>query len=411
MLSLSQALEIDTPFYELVQLLSPSHFSLDSIPQDHWPYIVSFANRMRVIPLLFFMLKQNQKIQPPPEILEELRSMYHMNSGRNLTISRELGRMLTSFDENAIRVMPLKGAYLAYAVYERPSVRQMLDLDLMVRWEDMAKAIATLQSLGYHATEKFSVSDECRRFDHHGPGYYIHSSGVKVELHWNVIDAHSIGEREIALGEIFLSRARPGMLVGAKTYLMTHEDLIFHSAIHQTVHHTFNLGIREFYDIEQIYNKFRGHIDWERLFVLARDLTLERPLLLTLALTDLITGSDILETVKQKGFSSEIPDCYLIEAIGEIQRKDTRHSVSFKISNSKPGILKLIRPTLNRIFLSRESMALKYHLPSDSLMIYLFYPYRLYDLIIHYGPDLCGEYFSSSQEKRNRDFWKWMYGE
>ncbi|WP_319538097.1 nucleotidyltransferase family protein [uncultured Methanospirillum sp.] len=408
MIPLSHIFEDGNSFFELIQLLSPDHFRRDSIPDDHWPQIISCADRMRVIPLLCYILKQYDGIQLPTEISHTLMARYLANGGRNLMLSSELKRILNAFDTNAMQVVPLKGAYLAYAVYERSSMRQMLDLDLMVKWEDMPKAITILETLGYIATGAFHWDEECRRFDHHGPGYR-HPSGSMVELHWNIIDAHSIGEREIAIGEIFLLRARPGFLLETKTYLLTPEDLILHSVIHQTLHHIFHLGIREFYDIKQIYEKFHDNINWGLLISSAKELKIERPVILILTLTDLITGSDITKKMSREGFTCEIPDQYLIAALSEIEQENSACSVSFRLSHSKKGILGLIYPALNRVFLSRKSMQMKYQVPSDSLRIYLCYPHRLFYLICHFGPNLINEYFSS-HENGNKHFWNWLYG-
>jgi hypothetical protein len=408
MFQLSHIFEEDNPFFELIQLLSPAHFRPKSIPDDHWPHIISCADRMRIIPLLFYTLKHYGEIQLPTEISHTLRARYLANGGRNLMLSSELKRILDAFDTNAMQVVPLKGAYLAYEVYERPSMRQMLDLDLLVKWDDMPKAITILETLGYIATGTFHWDDECRRFDHHGPGYW-HPSGSIVELHWNIIDAHSIGEREIAIGEIFILRARPGFLLETKTYLLTPEDLILHSVIHQTLHHTFHLGIREFYDIKQIYEKFHDNINWGLLISSAKELKIQRPVMLILILTDLITGSDITKKMNQEGFPYEIPDQYLISALNEIEQENSAYSVSFRLSHTKKGILGLIYPTLNRVFLSRKSMEMKYQLPSNSLRIYLCYPHRLFYLIFHFGPNLMSGYFSP-HEYGNKNFWKWLYG-
>jgi len=408
MIPLSHIFEDDNSFFELIQLLSPDYFRPKSIPDDHWPQIILCAERMRVIPLLFYTIKQFPGIQPPTVIYDTLMAKYLANGGRNLMLSHELKRILDTFDTNTIQVIPLKGAYLAYAVYERFSIRQMLDLDLLVRWEDIPKAITILEALGYIATGTFHWDEECRRFDHHGPGYR-HPSGSMVELHWNIIDAHSIGEKEIAIGEIFLLRAQPGLLLETKTYLLTPEDLILHSVIHQTLHHTFHLGIREFYDIKRIYEKFKDSIDWGLLISSAKELKIERPVMLILTLTDLITGSDITKKLIQEGFTCEIPDQYQIAALGEIEQENSAYSVSFRLSHSKTGILGLIRPTLNRVFISRKSMQMKYQVPSDSLRIFLCYPHRFFYLISQFGPNLINEYFSP-HEHGNKHFWKWLYG-
>lgn len=408
MISLSRVLEADIPYYNLIQLLHPTHFRPESIPYENWDQIIGYAEQMHVIPLLFYILKQNQHIQPPTATYDSLLLAYLTNGGRNLTLTNELSKILKLFDTNAIPVIPLKGAYLAHTVYELPSLRYMMDIDLLVKWEDITKSITILESLGYSANSSYHLNDECHRYDHHGPGF-IHPSGTKVELHWNISDTFSVGERGRELGEKLWLLAQPGVFLETKAYVLPPEILIFHCAIHQTIQHAFNLGIREFFDIERIYLTYRDEIDWNYLISFSREMKFERPVLLTLALTDLITGSHISDELKKNGYIHEIPDRYLIDAVGEIARGGKAKDVSFRIAQTNPGLLKLIQSIVKRVFLCPETMEIKYQIPADSPRIYLYYPYRFYDLVTRLGPGLFREYWSLSKKTGTQPFWEWIY--
>ena len=196
---------------------------------------------------------------------------------------------------------------------------------------------------------------------------------------------------------MFWLRAKPGDILGAKAYFLTPEALIFHSAIHQTIHHIFNSGIRDFYDIERMYRKFRDDIDWTFLLSSANEMKLKQPLLLTLALTDIFTGSDITDELKRKGIDIAIPRQYLFFAVDEIVRGGPTYSTAIRVGQMKHGPLERIRCYVDWIVPSRKAMEVKYQVPSESRIIYLYYPYHLYDLTIRFGMlfrDYC--------------FWKWM---
>ena len=108
---------------------------------------------------------------------------------------------------------------------------------------------------------------------------------------------------------------------------------------------------------------------------------------------------------------NEIPDRYLIAAVGEIALGGKSKNVSLRIAQTNPGLLVLIRSTVKRVFLSPETMEIKYQVPADSLRIYLCYPYRLFDLVTRLGPNLVREYWSLSKKKGTQPFWEWMYEE
>ncbi len=407
MISIMDVYKSNKPFLELIQILSPNYCENEPVPDADWVLIIEYAKEMQVIPLLFFMLKQKTGITPPADINNQLKSIYLANSNRNLFLTYDLIRILNLLDKNAIPAIPLKGAYLAHVVYEGPSARHMTDLDIMVRWEDITKAVVLLETLGYVINEKYKINEEYRRSNHHLP-IFTHSSGTIVEIHWNILKPLNKSESGKVIEEILWLQAKPGDIMGAKAYVMTPEFLIIHSAIHLTMHHLFNLGIRDFYDVEHIYRKFRGDINWEFLISSAKKIKLERPVLLTLALTDIITGSDILDELNKKGINCQIPSQYLRDSLEMVVQGGPIYNVSLRGVKKNPGLLAIVNTTVNRILISRKMVGMKYRIRADSLMIYLYYPKYLYDLYLRYGLDLFREALYLDYKKEHQGFWEWM---
>lgn len=409
MITLTNIHGLPRSFDMLLRILHPAGVFPESISDDDWVSIVETARKMQVIPLLHVSLGQKRLFHPPSGISRQLKGLYKANGFRNLIYTRDLTKIFSAFHKNAIAAIPLKGAHLAHEVYTDPSVRQMTDLDIMVHWEDVPRTVDLLKTLGYEAEEKISLDDEKRRYDHHGPALF-HPSGTKVEVHWNITDDFNVGTRGKAFDELSWHDARKRAFLGSDAFLLSPEMLILHCVVHTTLHHSLNFGIREFFDIEQICRKYQGSIDWNYLFQNAAITGCTRPLLLILALTDLVTGSGIAEDVKRTGFVIDISESYVLAALHEIASEKNDKSVFFRISrtNQTPGIL--FRSTLKRLFLSRKTMEEKYHVRSDSFVIYLCYPYRFCDLIIHYAPGLVREYWNGSKESENSGLWEWIYG-
>ena len=62
-----------------------------------------------------------------------------------------------------IPVMPLKGALLAYWVYDDPSERRVSDVDLLVPEKSFEAAIAKLAGQGYHAEPAIQTHERTLR--------------------------------------------------------------------------------------------------------------------------------------------------------------------------------------------------------------------------------------------------------
>ena len=141
---------------------------------------------------------------------------------------------------------------------------------------------------------------------------------------------------------------------------------------------------------------------------MAKKIKLERPVLLTLALTDIITGSDILDELNKKGINCQIPSQYLRDSLEMVVQGGPIYNVSLRGVKKNPGLLAIVNTTVNRILISRKMVGTKYRIRADSLMIYLYYPKYLYDLYLRYGLDLFREALYLDYKKEHQGFWEWM---
>lgn len=390
------------PLDPLFRLLSPSNTDPGPETMEEWEIVLHYADRMKVIPLLFYMVKQKPEISPPPAIHEKLRSVYLANASRTLVFTYELERILTTLDERGIPAIPLKGAYLTHTVYERPALRQMIDLDILIQWENMDEAIRLLELIGYVPISKPALDAIYREKYHHFP-IFLHPSGVRVELHWNITHHRQLGDRATYIEKLFWDSARISDFLSTKAWILPPEILILHGVIHQTVHHVYNNGIREFYDIERIYRTYKGTVNWENLWNIAQEINLQKQLAVTLTLTDRIVGTDLLEEMKRTGYRIEIPKSRINYALTEIMRGKGENKVIAWLSLADPSSREWIRTILTNTFISRELMEEKYSISSGSSLLYVYYLYRVADLLIHQGPGLLRQYIVSRNKNPGND--------
>jgi Uncharacterised nucleotidyltransferase len=153
-----------------------------------WDFFVEAATRHGLLPLAYKHLSASFSGSVPAAALGRLRSLCRDNAARNLFLTGELRRVLDAFDAAGVVGVPYKGPALAVAAYGDPSLRQSLDLDVLVRPRDVERATSALLGLGYGRTlllrdyqeEGFKRISYVRLFVPQG------GEGFGLELHWNV---------------------------------------------------------------------------------------------------------------------------------------------------------------------------------------------------------------------------------
>ncbi len=128
---------------------------------------------------------------PLRNLLTVLAPAYYETLARNTLLLRELARILEAFDAAGIETIVLKGAALAQTVYEDIGLRPMNDIDLLVRPEDVEKAVAIMRRLDYQLNAPPEHRRGMWKTIHYDYPLKHRDDGLLVELHWNVIGPHS----------------------------------------------------------------------------------------------------------------------------------------------------------------------------------------------------------------------------
>lgn len=118
------------------------------LPADdaEWNALLPLALAHGVGPLLFANLRERVL---PVRARDQLRLVYLSNALRNEKLLTEQKRILDAFSTKSLAAWPLKGPQLSQKLYSDPAVRQVADLDLLIRPGDLAACDGVLQSLGY----------------------------------------------------------------------------------------------------------------------------------------------------------------------------------------------------------------------------------------------------------------------
>jgi len=160
---------------------------LDIIPKiKYWDWIFECASRNSIAPLMFYNLQKSGTITNcPMEFSEKLNITYKTEVLRKLKIRGVFSEISQKLYLNNIMIMPLKGIILQHEIYIEPSLRPMIDIDILIREIDTEKAINLLLDMGCKET----VYSESRFIDslkHHYPPLFY--KGISVELHRSLVD-------------------------------------------------------------------------------------------------------------------------------------------------------------------------------------------------------------------------------
>lgn len=325
--------------------------------------------------------------------MDQLRAAYHGNLARNMFLYAELRRILEALRDKDMKVIALKGAALAKTVYGDIGLRQMSDIDILVKKEDLPKALELLFQMGYGLcnnqeaqNQNIHIKELIKTYSRHVPAL-SHPQGIqKLDIHWTIPDSpfniEGLWERAITI-----------KIDKADVQVLSLEDLLLHLSLHTSVHHKFNdHGLKQLYDIAITINRHFHEIDWNQLLLHAYKWRTEKYLYLTLLLSREILGAKVpdgmLHALKPATFNETI----LLEAQKRILFQKTEKSDKKSSFEGIPHLDK-IHPDYNlskkisfifkRIFIPSEELANLYSLPTSSWCIYLYYFVRFFSRLYH----------------------------
>jgi hypothetical protein len=281
---------------ELLLLCARTHMEPDTAQRVRrliearidWNYLIRQALYHGTIPLLFWNLNRISPEAIPQTILGQLKNAFNAIAGLNLSLTRELIKILNLFGDAGIRALPYKGPVLAAAAYGNLSLRHFSDLDILLAREDILKAKEVLTRQGYRPKLELSANQEIAYLrSHHDYRLVRGQDGVVVEIQWGVteemfsfpFDFEAVWERREAAALDITS--------------LSPEDLLLILCVHGTKHRWEQL--KWICDVAELVSAYRQRIDWYRLSRQAQDLGGERMLLLGLFLAYKLLSAGIPE--------------------------------------------------------------------------------------------------------------------
>lgn len=201
-----------------------------------------------------------------PEFTAPLQRDATIVAAHNLNAKVELERVVEALDRAGVEVMLLKGAALEAILYERPDLRPMSDVDLLVRPADASAACAALEAC------------DCRRGqnlirDDFFPSYHYELEFITRSIKPVRIDLHARPFRPLRIARIMpddaLRHGAKPVEVGKTTAVIPRlEFMLIHLAAHAAFHGCSRLIW--LYDIKRFVDRFGSKMDWSMVIESAR---------------------------------------------------------------------------------------------------------------------------------------------
>ncbi len=349
-----------------------------------------------IVPSLYKIIKKLSSTLPSlrmsEHFLQKWKSAHIATLIKNKERLKSLVEVLMVLNTAGIKVILLKGIHLVQFVHKDMGLRAMNDIDILVKKEDISKAVELLFQMGYGFVKKrrdaqeqsISIKELIKSCDRHVPALG-HPKGInKLDLHWTIpgssfnVDTEGLWKRAITVE-----------INGTSVLVLSLEDLLLHLSLHTAFHHKFNVGIKQLYDIATTINNHK--INWDKLKLRSYEWGTEKCLYLTLRFAKEILGARVPERILHALKPDTLNEKILLEAqkrifFQEIKKsafEDVPYLNKFHPDNS---LLKRTSFLFNRIFITRKELAFNYSLSVPSKHIYFYYFVRVISLLYRHIP-------------------------
>jgi Uncharacterised nucleotidyltransferase len=255
---------------------------LDSLTPDEWTDLVDVAIRQRVGTQLPETIVEHLPGPAAARLTESIEAA----GRRTQRFKEEFLNLAAAVESQGIRIVALKGIYLALGVYPATVVREMADVDVLVRHDDLESVAAAAYGLGYG-----DRSGRLDRAPHHLPP--LVKSGGSLEIHWRLAEP---GIPPTASPDELFSRVRP--LAGAgNAFGLAPEDALIHVCAHAAYSHHFEQGMRPLCDLRALIAACGAAMDWDLVVAKALEWHSSRGVVLALSLARDLLGVDVSANV------------------------------------------------------------------------------------------------------------------
>ena len=180
-----------SPLFTLSALIS-QQLNPQSVSDDLWPEVIELALQHGLGPMLLWVVKESDIDTTSDPLWVPLVLSTREVVVYTMALEHAQSRVDAALTKAGIPALWLKGFALARTVYPKTTLRPMVDLDVLVPYEQRESALNVVESLGYHlytdAGDLLCGNDETKlKISHH---YFLKggvADAVNLELHYQLL--------------------------------------------------------------------------------------------------------------------------------------------------------------------------------------------------------------------------------
>ncbi|PLY04738.1 MAG: hypothetical protein C0625_15825 [Arcobacter sp.] len=287
-----------------------------------WVEFVNLSYSHGVFPLVFHALKKFEKIIPK-QIFQQMKTIHMDIVKQNMLMTSELIKVMKLLDKNNITAIPFKGPVLSQMAYGDITLRQYVDLDILIERNNNKKVFELLKTLNYKSVLSTKLLDRkvCSEIitDFNLKNTF---NGVELEFHWQLIE--KIFKMNLKYSEIVDCTIEVTVNnYKIKTFSLEHQ--VVYLAMHGSKHGWER--IEWLVDLYRLIKINKDVIDWEKVIKLSFLSKSKKSVLTMLYLLKKLFGLNIVELdLVNKHINNEIKTLYKLSVdmiLNYSQKEDT----------------------------------------------------------------------------------------
>jgi hypothetical protein len=254
-----------------------------------WLRLIALATEHGVAPLLWIRLKERDL---PAAARAQLKAIYMKNTLRADALRAEQTRIVATFQEASIPLWTFKGPDLSESLFGDAAVRQVADIDLLIRPEDLTAADVLLARIGYARQAR----GELRLYANAQELLYMREAKHSHGGHGDTNNAEKRTAFAVDLHQRLLPYAeRDPLAERIRAQGWTPENFLLSLCVNQITHRFSRL--KYFLDVEAHLRLAGARVRWEEFLTAAQELDVAPGIFYSLDMVKRFAGAGVPEKV------------------------------------------------------------------------------------------------------------------